>query len=90
VYLPRLSIGKPILSGLEEWVFCFLNREYGSQNIICLKPSPMICRETTIEEKYLETFKYVPHQRSLYVIINGETVGFDVLSLEKVYQALLI
>jgi len=28
-------------------------------------------------EKYLETFKYVPHQRGLYVIINGETVGFD-------------
>lgn len=39
-------------------------------------------------EKYLESFKYVPHQRGLYVIINGETVGFDVLSLEKVYQAL--
>jgi len=44
----------------------------------------MICRETTIEEKYLETFQYVPHQRGLYVIINGETVGFDILSLEKV------
>ena len=39
-------------------------------------------------EKYLESFKYIPHQRGLYVIINGETVGFDVLSLEKVYQAL--
>jgi len=26
-------------------------------------------------EKYLETFKYVPHQRGLYVIINAETVG---------------
>jgi len=48
----------------------------------------MICRETTIEEKYLETFKYVPHQRGLYVIINKEAVGFDVLSLEKTYQAL--
>ena len=48
----------------------------------------MICRETTIEERYLETFKYVPHQRGLYVIINEETVGFDVLSREKVYQAL--
>lgn len=39
-------------------------------------------------EKYLESFKYIPHQRGLYVIINGETVGFNVLSLEKVYQAL--
>ncbi len=39
-------------------------------------------------EKYLETFKYLPHQKGLYVIINGETVGFDVLSLEKAYQAL--
>ncbi len=39
-------------------------------------------------EKYLKSFKYLPHQRGLCVIINGETVGFDVLSLEKVYQAL--
>jgi len=39
-------------------------------------------------DKYLETFKYVPHQKGLCVIINGETVGFDVLSLEKVYEAL--
>ncbi len=39
-------------------------------------------------EKYLKTFKYVPHQKGLCVIINGETVGFDILSLEKTYQAL--
>jgi len=51
MYLPRLSIGKPILSNRGRMGFSFLNREYGSQNIICLKPSPMICRETTIEER---------------------------------------
>ncbi len=39
-------------------------------------------------EKYLETFKYLPHQKGLCVVINGETVGFDILSLENAYQAL--
>jgi hypothetical protein len=37
---------------------------------------------------YLKVFQYVPHQKGILVMINGRVIGFDILSLEPVYEAL--
>lgn len=37
-------------------------------------------------EAYLETFTYTPQQRGLLVFINGEVVGFDIVSREAAYK----
>lgn len=39
-------------------------------------------------DKYLEAFKYMPHQRGLLIFINGEVTGFDIVSLESAYKTL--
>ena len=39
-------------------------------------------------DEYLKAFKYVPRQRGLLVFINGEVTGFDIISLEAVYETL--
>jgi hypothetical protein len=39
-------------------------------------------------EGYLNAFPYVPSQKGIFVMINGEVVGFDVLSLSSVYETL--
>jgi len=35
---------------------------------------------------YLDTFQYVPHQKGIFVMVNGEVAGFDILSLSSVYE----
>jgi hypothetical protein len=35
---------------------------------------------------YLDAFKYIPHQRGIFVMVNGRVAGFDVLSLESAYE----
>jgi hypothetical protein len=35
---------------------------------------------------YLEAFPYVPHQKGILVMVNGEVTGFDVISLERAYE----
>jgi hypothetical protein len=37
---------------------------------------------------YLEAFEHVPHQQGSLIFINGEPVGFDVISREGAYQTL--
>jgi|GEM_PF-117355 len=37
-------------------------------------------------EAYLQTFTYAPQQRGLLVFINGEVVGFDIVSREMAYK----
>ena len=44
-------------------------------------------RKKEIDE-YVNNFKIVPHQRGLFVMINGEVVGFDILSSEDAYSKL--
>ncbi len=44
--------------------------------------------ETIDLEKYLNAFKYVPHQRGLLVFVNGKVAAFDVVSLESAYEIL--
>jgi hypothetical protein len=39
-------------------------------------------------EQYLKAFTYVPHQRGLLAVINGEVVGLDTLSSESAYEIL--
>ncbi len=39
-------------------------------------------------DSYLKAFKHLPHQKGLLVLINGEVVGFDVVSLEGAYETL--
>ncbi len=34
---------------------------------------------------YLDAFQYVPHQKGIFVMVNGKTVGFDILSLSSAY-----
>lgn len=38
-------------------------------------------------EAYLQAFAYVPQQQGLLVFINGEVVGFDIVSRETAYKA---
>jgi len=38
--------------------------------------------------QYLKAFECAPHQKGLLVIVNGEVVGFDLLSLESAYEIL--
>jgi len=38
--------------------------------------------------EYLKAFKYVPSQKGLLAIINGEVAGFDIISLESAYKIL--
>jgi hypothetical protein len=35
---------------------------------------------------YLDAFKYNPHQRGIFVMVNGRVAGFDVLSFESAYE----
>lgn len=35
---------------------------------------------------YLETFPYVPGQKGIFVMLNGEAAGFDILSLRPAYE----
>jgi len=37
---------------------------------------------------YLDAFQYVPHQRGIFVMVNGMTVGFDILSLSSAYEVM--
>ena len=37
---------------------------------------------------YLDIFKYVPHQKGIFVMVNGRVAGLDVLSLESAYEAI--
>jgi hypothetical protein len=39
-------------------------------------------------EGYMKAFEYTPHQKGILVMINGRVMGFDILSLEPVYEAL--
>ena len=39
-------------------------------------------------DEYLKAFKYVPHQKGMLVFIDGEIIGFDIISLESAYEAL--
>jgi hypothetical protein len=39
-------------------------------------------------DDYLKAFPYVPRQKGVLVMIDGKVIGFDVLSLEAVYEAL--
>jgi len=39
-------------------------------------------------DKYLKAFENVNHQKGLLVLINGEPVGFDFVSLESAYKVL--
>ena len=36
--------------------------------------------------EYLKAFRHVPHQKGLLVFINGEVMGFDIVSLESAYE----
>ena len=44
-------------------------------------------KETTLQD-YLDAFPYVPHQRGIFVFIDGKEVGFDFISLEEAYEKL--
>lgn len=35
---------------------------------------------------YLDAFQYVPHQKGIFVMVNGGVTGFDVISLESAYE----
>lgn len=35
---------------------------------------------------YLDAFKYNPHQKGIFVMVNGRVAGFDILSLESAYE----
>lgn len=35
---------------------------------------------------YMDAFQYVPHQRGIFVLVNGMAVGFDILSLSSAYE----
>lgn len=35
---------------------------------------------------YLDAFQYVPHQRGIFVMVNGMAVGFDILSFSSAYE----
>jgi ARG and Rhodanese-Phosphatase-superfamily-associated Protein domain len=35
---------------------------------------------------YLDAFKYIPHQKGIFVMLNGRVAGFDVISLESAYE----
>ncbi len=37
---------------------------------------------------YMKAFQYVPRQKGILVMINGEVMGLDILSLERVYETL--
>ncbi|OGP64048.1 MAG: hypothetical protein A2169_02400 [Deltaproteobacteria bacterium RBG_13_47_9] len=37
---------------------------------------------------YLDAFKYIPNQRGIFVIVNGEVAGFDILSLSSAYEVI--
>ena len=37
---------------------------------------------------YLDAFQYVPHQRGIFVMVNGIAVGFDILSLSSAYEVM--
>jgi hypothetical protein len=39
-------------------------------------------------EEYIKTFESLPEQKGLLVLINGEVVGLDMLSLDSAYQTL--
>ena len=39
-------------------------------------------------QSYAKAFQYVPGQKGLLVLINGEVAGFDVVSLESAYEKL--
>ena len=39
-------------------------------------------------DDYLKAFPYVPRQKGILVMINGKVIGFDILSLKSVYEAL--
>ncbi len=43
-------------------------------------------REKDLKE-YLKAFKILPRQKGLFVFINGEFVGFDMVSLESAYKS---
>jgi hypothetical protein len=36
--------------------------------------------------RYLDFFQAIPHQRGIFVMVNGRVAGFDVLSLESAYE----
>ena len=44
-------------------------------------------KETTLKD-YLDAFPYVPHQRGIFIFINGKEIGFDFISLEEAYEKL--
>ena len=35
---------------------------------------------------YLDAFQYIPHQKGIFVMINGQVAGFDILSLSSAYE----
>jgi len=35
---------------------------------------------------YLDAFQYVPHQKGIFVMLNGEVAGFDILSHSSAYE----
>lgn len=35
---------------------------------------------------YLDVFQYIPHQKGIFVMINGTVAGFDILSLSSAYE----
>jgi hypothetical protein len=37
---------------------------------------------------YLDAFQYIPNQKGIFVIVNGEVVGFDILSLSAAYEVI--
>src|SRR4030042_3112953 len=37
---------------------------------------------------YLDAFQYVPHQKGIFVMLNGEVAGLDILSLSSAYEVI--
>jgi hypothetical protein len=37
---------------------------------------------------YMDAFQHVPHQKGIFVMVNGAVTGFDVISLESAYEGI--
>jgi hypothetical protein len=37
-------------------------------------------------KRYLDAFQLIPHQKGIFVMVNGKVAGFDVISLESAYE----
>jgi hypothetical protein len=64
-----------------------LHREAGTSSPTRAMHDVFKFREPDIKE-YGESFDLYPHQKGIFVFINGVSVGFDVISNEKAYKKL--